>query len=170
MYSGDTLKFFKNNRADASSTVYFTYSKDTVFLTRKTSSNTYIDKYIVNNQGMLLEIKSYTPTFDRNFNNDANGNIIFFNNNGHQGKLKYDNKNGIFKNVRLPFWAKAHIAAYYINPSINYNYSNNVVKIEYISNAWGEENFSYVYNKDNFPLQVNHSSSSSAAFKIEYTK
>ncbi len=169
-YSGDTLKFIKKLGVNESYTVDFNYSKDTVFLTRNTSSNKYIDKYIVDNQGVLMEIKSYSTTFNRIFNNDSNGNITFFNNNGHQANLKYDNKNGVFKNVKLPYWAKAYIAAYYIHPSINYNYSNNVVTVDYVSNAWNDEHFSYSYNKDNFPLKVYHSYSSSPAFQIEYTK
>lgn len=169
-YSGDTLKFVKKLGVNESYTVDFNYSKDTVFITRNSSNKEYEEKYIIDNQGSLLEIKSYSTTFNRIFNNDSNGNIIFFNNNGHQANLKHDNKNGIFKNVKLPYWAKAYIAAYYIHSSINYNYSNNVVNVDYVSNAWNDEHFTYSYNKDNFPSQVYHSYSSSVAFQIEYSK
>ena len=169
-YSGDTLKFIKKNGANESYTVDLKYSKDTVFITRNTSNKKYTEKYIIDNQGRLLEIKSYSTTFNRIFNNDSNGNIIFFNNNGHQGNLKYDNKNGVFKNVKLPYWTKAYIVAYYVSFSLNYNYSKNVVNVDYVSNAWNDEHFSYSYNKDNYPIDIYHSYSFTAAFQIEYTK
>ena len=174
-YSSDTLKsivaLYYNDMSK--NTTNFNYKNDTIYAVRSYEGATtkITDKLSVNKQGMLLNIKGHYKTNDRYFNNDSSGNIILFNNNGHEGILTYDSYNGVFSNVKLPFWVKAYVTAYYIHPSLNYNYANNVVSINYNSNNWTDEKFLYTFNKDNYPIQVSHTSSvGTAHFEINYTK
>jgi|GEM_PF-4777331 len=178
IYKNDSLKNIKMNsyayQTENNRFVTFNYSNDTIYVTSEGVgfgiNFNYLERLAVNNEGMLLYIKGITPSSDRSFNNDANGNIIFFDNLGHQGTLSYDSSNGIFKSVKLPYWSKAYILGNYISYSLNYNYENNVLSVDYKSNAFVSEEFYYEYNQQNYPERVLHKDNWSEEFEIEYSK
>ncbi|MDR2424523.1 MAG: BACON domain-containing protein, partial [Prevotellaceae bacterium] len=98
--------------------------------------------YKIENGKMLYENAPYDST---SFRYDAAGNIAQVNHHIYE----YDNKNGIFKNIKTPLWLLYDIQldVDYIDPL--YFFVNNIT-----AHIVDEETFSYTYNNDNYPVTI----------------
>ncbi len=168
-YSGDQL-------VEASSIVnniktIYTFSqagtKLTVNMKAEFNGQTHSDSEILtlDSKGNLLNDGYFNYTYD------ANGNIIKMKSDDSEEVIfKYDDKNGIYKNVKLAQW----VFAYVISEQVNL--VNNAVNINYEDSDFPEDNFigtvSYNYNVDNYPVKMEAVSTLDGTYTetIEYTK
>lgn len=123
------------------------------------------EELTLDSKGNLLNDGYFTYTYD------ANGNITkMLSDDSEKIIFKYDDKNGIYKNVKLPQWVFAYII------SEQTNIINNVVDINYEDSDFPEDNFNatatYSYNADNYPVKMVAKSTLEDDFTqtIEYTK
>lgn len=142
-------------------------TKLTVNLKAEFNGQTHNDTEILtlDSKGNLLNDGYFTYTYD------ANGNITkMLSDDSEKIIFKYDDKNGIYKNVKLPQWVFAYII------SEQTNIINNVVDINYEDSDFPEDNFNatatYSYNADNYPVKMVAKSTLEDDFTqtIEYTK
>ena len=111
-----------------------------------------------------------------NLNYDQKGNLIEINENGNLTKVKYDDKNGSFLNVKTPSWALFYI----MKLGHFYRYNNPVKITTYRADKEIEENSiviierEFEYNVNNYPIKyfetkINENGIiSEQQYKIEY--
>lgn len=168
-YSGDQLVEATATENDIKT--FYTFSqagtKLTVNMKAEFNGQTHNDTQILtlDSKGNLLNDGDFNYTYD------ANGNITKMkSDDSEEVVFKYDDKNGIYKNVKLPQWVFAYIVSEQIN------LVNNVVNIDSKDSDFPEDNFtatvSYNYNADNYPVKMVGKSTLEDDFTqtIEYTK
>lgn len=168
-YSGDQL--VEATAIESNIKTFYTFSqagtKLTVNMKAEINGQTHNDTEILtlDSKGNLLNDGYFNYTYD------ANGNITKMkSDDSEEIVLKYDDKNGIYKNVKLPQWVFAYIM------SEQLNIVNNVVDIDYEDSEFPEDNFTgtvtYNYNADNYPVKMVAKSTLEDDFSqtIEYTK
>lgn len=168
-YSGDQLVEATATENDIKT--FYTFSqtgtKLTVNMKAEFNGQTHNDTEI-----LTLDSKGYLLNDgDFNYTYDANGNITKMKSaDSEEIVFKYDDRNGIYKNVKLPQWVFAYIVSEQIN------LVNNVVNIDSKDSDFPEDNFtatvSYSYNADNYPVKMVGKSTLEDDFTqtIEYTK
>lgn len=168
-YNGNQLVEFVEKELDTKTTYKFTQSGNiiTLNLVGEVNGEIYHDthKLEVDAKGNLINDGYFNYTYD------ANGNITKMkSDDSEEIILKFDDKNGIYKNVKLPQWVFAYIVSEQVN------LVNNAVNIDYKDSDFPEDNFTgtvkYEYNADNYPVKMEATSSIDGTYiqTIEYTK
>jgi len=168
-YSGEQL--VEATTTENNIKTFYTFSqagtKLTVSMKAEFNGQTHNDTEILtlDSKGNLLNDGYFNYTYD------ANGNITKMkSDDSEEIILKFDDKNGIYKNVKLPQWVFAYIVSEQVN------IVNNAVNIDYKDSDFPEDNFTgtvkYDYNTDNYPVKMEATSSIDGTYiqTIEYTK
>lgn len=140
------------NGNQSSSTSEYTFSKSnntiTVYYKMVDDGSTYTGSEVleINEKGYLVTNEDYTYFYN------TQGNIVKISDEDTESLFEYDNKNGIFKNVKTPQWILEHffdLGAFYIN---------NPVKYTYTDEGFPEDNetviMTYQYNGADYPVSV----------------
>ncbi|WP_177761405.1 hypothetical protein [Flavobacterium sp. I3-2] len=146
----------------------FTYQNNEVTITEVNTSNwgssTETTVVTIDSNGRLISGENLSTVYD------ANGNLTKLVDAEGTETFEYDNKNGIFKNVKTPQWAFYVILDdwYYLNV-------NNITKMTWDNTSDNEVDFSnlnYEYNAANYPVKINVAGSDNFtnSVAVEYIK
>lgn len=166
--AGDTISFNYDSQGRLSyvvsaDTAKFTYNGNKVFCISPSEDGFYRDTLELGSKGELLKLYNaevmYTYGYDGKGNmdkytvKDINGNVI------HTTTLTYDDKNGLFKNIKTPSWFFIREQAFplcFINNTLQ-EVNDSVADI-----------FTLKYNDAGYPTSVEVSGSSKFLLTIDY--
>lgn len=171
VYNGDNLasakvQEFAPDNYNSTEDYVFTYQNNQVvakitYVSSNGSNGTDNDVFTIDGNGRLVNLHGGTALYD------TNGNLIKTQTPNEETTYLYDNKNGIFKNVKTPQWAYIYILDEYYTHIVN-----NAVKIDYKDldeDQTFSQAISYEYNKDNYPTKM-QVAESDYYIKIDYLK
>lgn len=166
--SGDTLRFNYDSQGRLShvisgDTTKFTYNGNKIFCATHTEGDYYRDTLELGSNGELLKLynadETYTYGYDIRGNldkcvvKDKSGNVT------RTTTLTYDDKNGLFKNIKTPSWYFIREQAFplcFINNTLQ-EVNNSVADV-----------FTCEYNDAAYPISVEVSGSSKFLLTIDY--
>lgn len=170
-YSGEELTKITEvynsiyNENQTSSTTEYTFSKSnntiTVYYKMVDDGSTYTgsESLQIDEKGYLITNEDYLYFYN------SKGNIVKISDEDTESLFEYDDKNGIFKNVKTPQWVLEHffdIGVFFINNPVKYTYKD----VEY-----PEDNetvsINYQYNASGYPIKMNAPEQTST---IQYNK
>src|SRR5690554_2629951 len=153
------------NGNQTSSTTEYTFSKSnntiTVYYKMVDDGSTYTgsESLQIDEKGYLITNEDYLYFYN------SKGNIVKISDEDTESLFEYDDKNGIFKNVKTPQWILEHffdIGVFFINNPVKYTYKD----VEY-----PEDNetvsINYRYNASGYPIKMNAPEQTST---IQYNK
>lgn len=166
--TGDTLSFNYDSQGRLSyvvsaDTTKFTYGGNKVFCVNRTEDGYLKDTLELGNNGELLKLYNADEVY--NYEYDAKGNLNKYNvkdingNLIHTTTLTYDNKNGLFKNIKTPSWFFIREQAFplcFVNNTLQ-EVNDSVI-----------DTFTCEYNDAEYPTSVEVSGSSKFILTVEY--
>ena len=157
-YSGEELTKITEvynstyNENQSSSTTEYTFSKSnniiTVYYKTIEDGSTY-----TGSENLVIDEKKYLVTNeDYTYFYNTQGNIVKMSDGDTESLFEFDDKNGVFKNVKTPQWVLEHFFG------MGMFFINNPVKYTYTDENFPEENesfsISYQYNTAGYPIKM----------------
>ncbi len=163
-YNGSELSKIIEKESNTVTEYTFAKTSSKITVNIKEDADTRSFELLINDKGFLLSDE------DAKYSYDAKGNIIKVVDGFSQATYKYDDKNGVIRNMNLPQWVFAGIIDSYAESYIN-NAIYMKVEVPQYPQYNDEFNINYEYNSEGYPISAQgQSSSSSHTLTVQYNK
>ncbi len=143
-------------------TTEYAYSENSVTATQVDQNQMNIQtKYELDANGRVQKIDYIGSLSFVNFYYDSNDNLKkAVNSSQNEFNFTYDEMNGIFKSINLPNWFffDDDNAPFAECVNLGFHVANNVTEW---GTSWFDNQFTYIYNADNYPVQIDLTTSGS---------